>query len=76
MNVQIIERNGKPEWAVIPYEEYERIREALDDAEDIRAIESFTKRSKTAKKSSFRRSSWTVFWTGKAPFESGVNTAE
>ena len=41
MNVQIIERNGKPEWAIIPYEEYERIREALDDAEDIRAIESF-----------------------------------
>ena len=25
MSVQVIERNGKPEWAVLPYEDY-RIR--------------------------------------------------
>ncbi len=39
MNVQIIEKNGKPEWAVIPYNEYEKIQEALEDSEDIRDIE-------------------------------------
>ena len=25
MSVQIIEKDGKPEWAVPPYEEYERL---------------------------------------------------
>ena len=25
--IQIIERNGKPEWAVLPYEEYLRLIE-------------------------------------------------
>lgn len=39
MNVQIIEKDGKPEWAVIPFSEYEKIQEALEDAEDIRDIE-------------------------------------
>ncbi|MFZ5759543.1 MAG: type II toxin-antitoxin system prevent-host-death family antitoxin [Thermodesulfobacteriota bacterium] len=39
MNVQIIEKNGKPEWAVIPYSEYKKLQEALEDAEDIKDIE-------------------------------------
>jgi len=40
MNVQIIEKNGKPEWAVIPFSEYKKLREALDDAEDVKDIET------------------------------------
>ncbi len=40
MNVQIIEKNGKPEWAVIPFSEYKKIQEALEDAEDIKDIET------------------------------------
>ena len=40
MNVQIIEKNGKPEWAVIPFSEYKKLREALEDAEDIKDIET------------------------------------
>lgn len=40
MNVQIIEKNGKPEWAVIPYTEYQKLQEALEDAEDIKDIEA------------------------------------
>jgi DNA-binding XRE family transcriptional regulator len=40
MNVQIIEKNGKPEWAVIPFNEYKKLREALEDAEDIKDIET------------------------------------
>ena len=40
MNVQIIEKNGKPEWAVIPFSEYEKLLEAQEDAEDIKDIET------------------------------------
>jgi DNA-binding XRE family transcriptional regulator len=36
---QIIEKNGKPEWAVIPYSEYQKFYEKLEDAEDIKDIE-------------------------------------
>jgi len=36
MNVQIIERNGNPEWAVIPYEEYLRLVEEAEMLEDVR----------------------------------------
>lgn len=43
MNIQIIEKNGKPEWAVIPFSEYEKIQEALENAEDIKDIETHLK---------------------------------
>lgn len=36
MNVQIIERNGKPEWAVVPYEHYQRMLTESEMLEDIR----------------------------------------
>ena len=36
MKVQIIEKNGKPEWAVIPYREYRRLSEAAEMAADVR----------------------------------------
>jgi DNA-binding XRE family transcriptional regulator len=39
MNIQIIEKNGKPEWAVIPFSEYQKLQEALEDVEDIKDIE-------------------------------------
>jgi len=41
MNVQIIEKNGKPEWAVIPYKEYIKIQELMDDIEDRKDIEKY-----------------------------------
>jgi len=34
MNVQVIERNGAPEWAVLPYAEYERLMVRLEDVQD------------------------------------------
>ncbi len=43
MNIQIIEKNGQPEWAVIPYREYQKLQEALEDAEDIKDIETSLK---------------------------------
>ena len=38
MKAQIIEKKGKPEWAIIPFNEYKKIREILEDSEDIRDI--------------------------------------
>jgi len=34
MNVQVIERNGAPEWAVMPYAEYEKLLSMLEDVQD------------------------------------------
>lgn len=34
--IQIIERDGKPEWAVLPYEEYMELIEQAEMLEDIR----------------------------------------
>ena len=38
MNVQVIERGGKPEWAVIPYEDFQRL---LDDAEMLQDVRAY-----------------------------------
>ncbi len=35
-NIQLIERGGKPEWAVLPYEEYLTLLEQAEMLEDIR----------------------------------------
>ena len=35
-NIQLIERDGKPEWAVLPYEEYLALLEQSEELEDIR----------------------------------------
>ncbi|MCB0164491.1 MAG: helix-turn-helix transcriptional regulator [Anaerolineae bacterium] len=39
MSVQIIEKNGQPEWAVIPYEEYQRLVAEAEMLQDIRAFD-------------------------------------
>jgi len=44
MNVQIIEKNSRLKWAVIPYKEFEVIWEAIEDVEDIRDIEKNLRR--------------------------------
>ena len=36
MNVQIIEKDGNPEWVVLPYAEYLRLLEEAEMLEDIR----------------------------------------
>lgn len=38
-DVQIIEKDGEPEYAVVPIEEYRRMVAALEDAADSAAIE-------------------------------------
>ncbi len=39
--VQIIEKNGRPEWVVIPYADNWRLLGLVVDAQDERDIESF-----------------------------------
>lgn len=40
--IQIIERDGKPEWAVLPYEEYLRLIEQAELLEDIRDFDAMS----------------------------------
>jgi DNA-binding XRE family transcriptional regulator len=44
MSVQILEANGKPAFAVLPYGEYKALRELADDADDAAAVLRFAKR--------------------------------
>ena len=39
MKVQVIERGGKPEWAVIPYEDFQRLMEDVEMLQDVRAYD-------------------------------------
>ena len=42
MNVQIIERDGNPEWAVIPYKEYLRLVAEAEMLQDVRDYDAIT----------------------------------
>lgn len=39
MNVQVIEQDGRPEWAVIPYTDYLQLMERLEQADEVRAYD-------------------------------------
>ncbi len=39
MKVQVIEKNGQIEWAVLPYHEYQKLLDAWEMLEDIRAYD-------------------------------------
>ncbi|MCP4363608.1 MAG: helix-turn-helix domain-containing protein [Chloroflexi bacterium] len=39
MSVQIIKKDGEPEWAVIPYEDYQRLVDEAEMLQDIRAYD-------------------------------------
>jgi len=38
LRAQIIKKNGKKEYAVLPYEEFLKVREELQDYEDLRCL--------------------------------------
>lgn len=44
MSVQIIEKDGRPEWAVLPYEEYQRLMEVVEDRADAAALDEAARR--------------------------------
>jgi DNA-binding XRE family transcriptional regulator len=39
VSVQVIERNGKPEWAVLPYEDYLQLVEQAEMLQDIQEFD-------------------------------------
>ena len=38
LNVQIIKKNGKKEYVILPYEEFLKVQEELDNYEDLRCL--------------------------------------
>lgn len=38
LHPNILERDGKKAFAVLPYEEFQKVREALDDYEDLKDL--------------------------------------
>jgi DNA-binding XRE family transcriptional regulator len=40
MKVQMIEKDGQPEWAVIPYQEYQQLLELKEEFEDIQEFDA------------------------------------
>ena len=44
MNVKILQTNGKPAFVVMPYDEYQALRELAEDADDAAALVRFAKR--------------------------------
>jgi len=44
MSVKILEANGKPAFAVLPYDEYKALLEVAEDADDVAALARFAKR--------------------------------
>ncbi|MDZ7596030.1 MAG: helix-turn-helix transcriptional regulator [Thiobacillus sp.] len=44
MNVQTIVKNGKPEYVVLPWDEYQAMLEALEDRADAAALAGFSER--------------------------------
>jgi DNA-binding XRE family transcriptional regulator len=41
MKVQVIEKEGKPEFAVLPFEEYETLLQRLDELEDAHDLQEY-----------------------------------
>ena len=50
LHPQVLERDGKPSFVVLPYEEYIALREEIEDLRDSRAIRDAAKRDKGAKR--------------------------
>jgi DNA-binding XRE family transcriptional regulator len=50
MKAQIIEKNGKPEYAVIPYADYLRLLELLEDKADVAVLAEFHEAYQTGRK--------------------------
>ena len=49
MSAKILEANGKPAFAVLPYDEYRALQELAEDADDIAALARFAERRSSGK---------------------------
>ena len=48
LHPNILEHNGKKTFAVLPYEEFEKVRDALDDYEDLKDLRMAKAKEKSA----------------------------
>jgi len=48
LHAQIIKKNGKKEYAVLPYKEFIRIQEELEDYQDLRCLREAKEAEKDA----------------------------
>jgi len=48
LNIQIIKKNGKKEYVVMPYDEFLRVQEELDDYQDLRCLREAKKAEENA----------------------------
>ena len=48
LRAQIIKKNGKKEYSVLPYEEFLKVREELEDYEDLRCLRKAKEAEKEA----------------------------
>jgi hypothetical protein len=48
LHAQIIKKNGKKEYAILPYEEFLKVQEALDEFEDLRCLREAKEMEKDA----------------------------
>lgn len=48
LHAQIIKKNGRKEYAVLPYEEFLKVREELEDYEDLRCLREAKEAEKDA----------------------------
>jgi PHD/YefM family antitoxin component YafN of YafNO toxin-antitoxin module len=48
LHAQIIKKNGKKEYAVLPYEEFKKIQEELEDYQDLRFLREAKESEKDA----------------------------
>lgn len=54
MDAQIIEKNGKKEFAVVPYKDFIRMREELEDYHDLLALRQAKADSRNQRARPFR----------------------
>lgn len=53
MNIQIIERDGNPEYAVVPFAEFERLREAAETLDEIHSYDQAMQQITVANEETF-----------------------
>lgn len=49
IHAQILKRNGKKEFAILPYDKFLKVQETLQDYEDLKALRAAKAKEKKAK---------------------------
>jgi PHD/YefM family antitoxin component YafN of YafNO toxin-antitoxin module len=55
MRAQVLEKDGKKEFVILPWEDYVRIQEMLEDYEDLRELRKTKEESKGQKPIPFEK---------------------